>query len=177
MIDAKELAERIAHIQLLICDVDGVLTDGGIIIDAHGVETKRFDVKDGQGLKLLQRAGIQVALLTGRTSQVVSHRAEELHITEVIQGAKQKKEAYDVLKERTGYQDKEIAYIGDDVVDIPVLRRVGVAFAVQDAIDEVKAVSHYVASRPGGKGAVREIVQFILQTQKRWDAVMERYYT
>lgn len=174
--DANELAERIAKIRLLICDVDGVLTDGGIIIDACGIETKRFDVKDGHGLKLLQRAGIQVALLTGRTSQVVSHRAKELHITEVIQGAKQKKEAYNVLKERTGYQDEEIAYIGDDVVDIPVLRHVGVAFAVQDAVDEVKAVSHYVASLPGGKGAVREIVQLILQTQKLWDSVMERYY-
>ncbi len=177
MIDAKELAERITKIQFLICDVDGVLTDGGIVLDDNGVETKRFDVKDGHGLKLLQRAGIRVALLTGRTSQVVSLRAKELYITEVIQGAKHKKEAYHALQERTGYQDEEIAYVGDDVGDLPVLRRVGVAFTVQDAVDDVKAMVHYVASRPGGKGAVREIVQFILQTQERWDAVMERYYT
>ncbi len=170
------LAERIRKIKLLLSDVDGVLTDGGIIIDEHGVETKRFDVKDGHGLKLLQRAGIHVALLTGRTSQVVSYLANELHITDVIQGAKDKKKAYEALKAQTGYQDEEIAYVGDDVVDIPVLRRVGVAIAVKDAVDEVKAVVHYVTSCPGGKGAIREVAQLILQTQDHWDRVMEKYY-
>lgn len=174
--EVEDLAERICKIKLVICDVDGVLTDGGIIIDANGVETKRFDVKDEHGLKLLQRAGIHVALLTGRTSQVVSYRADELNITEVIQGAKNKINAYEALKERTGYQDEEIAYIGDDVVDIPVLRQVGVALAVQDAVDEVKAIAHYVTAQPGGKGAVREIVQLILKTQNLWARVMERYY-
>ncbi len=172
----KDLAERIGKIKLLICDVDGVLTDGGITLDANGVETKRFDVKDGHGLKLLQRVGIQVALLTGRTSQVVSYRAKELHITEVIQGAKNKKKAYHVLKERTGCQDEHIAYVGDDVVDIPVLRKVGVAIAVGDAVDEVKAIAHYVTSRTGGHGAIREIVQLILKTQNLWERVLERYY-
>lgn len=172
----RTLAERICKIKLLLSDVDGVLTDGGIIIDEKGVETKRFDVKDGHGLKLLQRAGIQVALLTGRTSPVVSHRANELQVTEVIQGAKDKKKAYEELKDRTGYQDEEIAYVGDDVVDIPVLRRVGVAIAVRDAVDEVKTIVHYVTSRPGGKGAIREVAQLILQTQDHWDRLMERYY-
>jgi 3-deoxy-D-manno-octulosonate 8-phosphate phosphatase (KDO 8-P phosphatase) len=172
----KDLAGRIGRIKLLICDVDGVLTDGGIIIDSNGVETKRFDVKDGHGLKLLQRAGIHVALLTGRESQVVSYRAEELGITEVIQGAKDKRKAYDVLKERTGFQDENIAYVGDDVVDIPVLRQVGVAIAVRDAVDEVKASAHYVTSCSGGKGAIREIVQLILKTQNLWERVLERYY-
>lgn len=172
----KPLTERMSRIKLFICDVDGVLTDGGIILDSNGVETKRFDVKDGHGLKLLQRAGIQVALLTGRESQIVSYRADELQITEVIQGAKNKAEAYETLKARTGCQDAEIAYVGDDVVDIPVLRQVGLALAVEDAVDEVRAIAHYISSLPGGKGAVREIVQLILKTQNLWEGVLERYY-
>jgi 3-deoxy-D-manno-octulosonate 8-phosphate phosphatase (KDO 8-P phosphatase) len=172
----KPLTERINRIKLFMCDVDGVLTDGGIILDSNGIETKRFDVKDGHGLKLLQRAGIEVALLTGRESRVVSYRAEELQIAEVIQGAKNKADAYESLKIRTGYQDEEIAYVGDDVVDIPVLRQVGLALAVQDAVDEVRAIAHYVSSLPGGKGAVREIIQLILKTQNLWEGVLERYY-
>jgi 3-deoxy-D-manno-octulosonate 8-phosphate phosphatase (KDO 8-P phosphatase) len=173
----SELIERIRQIKLLLSDVDGVLTDGGIIIDDHGLETKRFNVKDGHGIKLLQRAGIEVALLTGRTSKVVSHRAAELHITNIIQGAKDKKTAYRGLKEQTGYADEEIAYVGDDVVDIPILRQVGVAIAVEDAVDEVKAVADYVTSRPGGQGAIREVAECILKTQNHWDRLMERYRT
>jgi 3-deoxy-D-manno-octulosonate 8-phosphate phosphatase (KDO 8-P phosphatase) len=169
------LTERICKITLLLSDVDGVLTDGGIIIDDNGLETKRFNVKDGHGIKLLQRAGIQVALLTGRTSKVVSHRAAELNITVIIQGAKDKKAAYTALKEQTGYSDEEIAYVGDDVVDIPILKRVGVAIAVEDAVDEVKAVVDYVTSRPGGQGAIREVAELILRAQNHWNRLMERY--
>jgi 3-deoxy-D-manno-octulosonate 8-phosphate phosphatase (KDO 8-P phosphatase) len=170
------LTESIRKVKLLLCDVDGVLTDGGIILDDNGIETKRFDVKDGHGLTLLRQAGIQVALLTGRISQVVSRRADELNITEVIQGARDKKKAYQDLKNRTGFQNEEIAYVGDDVVDIPILQQVGVAIAVQDAVEEVKAVVHYVTSCPGGKGAIREVVELLLKTQNQWDNVLERYY-
>lgn len=171
-----ELTERIHKIMLLLADVDGVLTDGRIIIDGNGNETKQFDVKDEHGIKLLQRAGIHVGFLTGRMSEVVAFRAEELQIAHLIQGAKDKKKAYEVLKQQTGYSDDEIAYVGDDVVDIPILRRVGVAIAVQDAVDEVKSVVHYVTLRPGGRGAIREVAQLILKTQNHWDHLMERYY-
>ena len=171
------LTEQIRKIKLLLSDVDGVLTDGGIIIDDHGLETKRFNVKDGYGIKLLQRAGIEVALLTGRTSKVVSHRAAELDITNVVQGAKDKKAAYRTLREQTGYADEEIAYVGDDIVDIPILRRVGVAIAVEDAVDEVKAIADYVTSCSGGQGAIREVAEVILKTQSHWDRLMKRYRT
>lgn len=172
-----ELIERIRKIKLLLSDVDGVLTDGGIIIDDNGIETKRFNVKDGHGIKLLQRAGIEVALLTGRMSKVVSYRAAELNITNVVQGAKDKKTAYKALREQTGFADEEIAYVGDDIVDIPILRRVGVAIAVEDAVDEVKAVADYVTSCSGGQGAIREVAECILKTQDHWERLMERYRT
>jgi 3-deoxy-D-manno-octulosonate 8-phosphate phosphatase (KDO 8-P phosphatase) len=171
------LTEKIRKITLLLSDVDGVLTDGGIIIDDNGIETKRFNVKDEHGIKLLQRAGIEVVLLTGRTSKVVSHRAAELNITKIIQGAKDKKAAYTLLKEQTGYTDEEIIYVGDDVVDIPILKQVGVAIAVNDAVDEVKAIVDYVTSRPGGQGAIREVAELILKTQNHWTRLMERYQT
>jgi 3-deoxy-D-manno-octulosonate 8-phosphate phosphatase (KDO 8-P phosphatase) len=170
-----ELIERIRKIKLLLSDVDGVLTDGGIIIDDNGIEIKRFNVKDGHGIKLLQQAGIEVALLTGRMSKVVSHRATELNITNIIQGAKDKKAAYRTLREQTGYVDEEIAYVGDDIVDIPILRRVGVAIAVKDAVDEVKAVADYVTSCSGGQGAIREVAECILKMQNHWERLMERY--
>ncbi|MBD3309401.1 HAD-IIIA family hydrolase [candidate division KSB3 bacterium] len=168
-----------AHLQkikLLVCDVDGVLTAGGIIIDDQGRETKRFDVKDDHGLKLLQRAGLQVALLSGRSSDIVTHRAKELNISYTIQGAKDKRKAYATLKQECGYQDDEIAYVGDDVVDIPILTQVGVAIAVQDAVEEVKAVAQYITARPGGHGAIREVVHLILKAQNHWKRLMERYY-
>lgn len=171
----SDLSDRIGKIRVLLCDVDGVLTDGGIILDDHGIETKRFDVKDGHGIKMLQRAGIGVALLTGRISPVVAYRAAELNITDVIQGATDKKAAYNDLKVQIGRCDEEIAYIGDDVVDLPILRQVGVAIAVRDAVDEVKAIADYVTSRSGGSGAVREVAELILKTQQHWELLMERY--
>lgn len=172
-----DLIARICNIRWLLSDVDGVLTDGGIFLDNQGIETKRFDVKDGHGIKLLQRAGIQVALLTGRTSNVVVQRAHELKITEIFQGVNDKKLAYVTFKTRIGLTDQDIAYIGDDVVDIPILRQVGVAFAVHDAVDEVKAVADSVTSRPGGHGAVREVAELILKTQQHWETLMMRYQT
>jgi 3-deoxy-D-manno-octulosonate 8-phosphate phosphatase (KDO 8-P phosphatase) len=171
----RDFRERMCKIRMLLSDVDGVLTDGGIIIDDHGVETKRFDVKDGHGIKLLQRAGIQVALLTGRASHVVECRAAELDIHTVIQGAKDKKAAYATFKQQSGYADEQIVYIGDDVVDIPILTRVGVGVAVKDAADEVKAIVDYVTVCPGGYGAVREVSELILKTQNRWEQLMEKY--
>lgn len=172
-----EFVQQLQHIQLLICDVDGVLTDGKIWLDDRGVETKCFDTQDGLGIRLLQRGDIDVAVLTGRTSQVVARRAADLHIQSVIQGAGDKRSHYQHLKESYGYDDTDIAYVGDDLVDIPVLNCVGTAFAVPNAVAEVKAVAHYVTSVPGGQGAVREIAELILKAQNRWERLIQDLYS
>ncbi len=163
------------NIELLLLDVDGVMTDGGIIYDASGVETKRFNVRDGHGIKMLQRYGIQVGIITGRTSIVVDLRARELGIELVYQGALKKLESYEDVKARTGLDDTRIAYMGDDIIDVPVMRRVAFAASPQDGLDEVRAVAHYVASRCGGRGAVREVCDLILKGRGVWDEVVARY--
>ena len=167
--------EKLKNIRLLLLDVDGVMTDGGIIYDASGLETKRFNVKDGHGIKMLQRYGIEVGIITGRTSKVVDNRARELGINLVYQGALKKLESYDDVKAKTGLTDPEIAYMGDDVIDVPVLRRVGFSAAPLDALPEVKAVVDYVATRSGGQGAVREICDHILKARGVWGEIAARY--
>ena len=167
--------ERLRQIRLLLLDVDGVMTDGGIIYDANGVETKVFNVKDGHGIKMLQRAGIQVGIITGRTSRVVDNRAVELGIDLLYQGALKKLDAYEDVKEKTGCADSQIAYMGDDVIDVPVLRRVGFAAAPSDALDEARAAAHYVTVRAGGKGAVREVCDLLLKAGGHWQDVAVRY--
>jgi 3-deoxy-D-manno-octulosonate 8-phosphate phosphatase (KDO 8-P phosphatase) len=167
--------ERLKHIELLILDVDGVMTDGRIIYDANGVETKFFNVKDGHGIKMLQRAGIQIAIITGRTSLVVDLRARELAIDLVYQGALKKKESYLDLKHKTGFKDHQIAFMGDDVIDVPVLKLVGFSAAPADALPEVLSVVDYVARSNGGMGAVRELCDMILKGRGDWPSVAERY--
>jgi 3-deoxy-D-manno-octulosonate 8-phosphate phosphatase (KDO 8-P phosphatase) len=168
---------KIASLKLLLLDVDGVLTDGRIYIDNHGVESKAFDVKDGHGLKLLQRAGIQVGLITGRQSAVVSFRARELGIELLCQGIQKKLDTYTAILAGQGLQDEEVAYMGDDLVDLPVLRRVGFSATVQDACDEIKPYVHYISKLRGGRGAVRELCEYILKEGGHWDAVTARYQT
>ncbi|MDY6851645.1 MAG: HAD-IIIA family hydrolase [Thermodesulfobacteriota bacterium] len=167
---------RIAPIKLVIFDVDGVLTDGRIVINDKGVESKFFNVRDGHGLKLMQRAGLQAAFLTGRQSRVVDLRAAELGVKLVYQGVKNKIEVYEQILAEQSLTDTQIAFAGDDLVDLPVMRRVGLALAPIDAIDEVKAVAHYICGLEGGRGAAREMVEFILKSQGRWDKVTARYY-
>ncbi len=167
--------QRLKDIRLLLLDVDGVMTDGGIIYDAHGTETKIFNVKDGHGIKMLQRQGIQVGIITGRSSLVVDLRARELGIELVYQGSLKKLESYDDVKQRTGFSDSQIAYVGDDVIDVPVMRRVVFAAAPADALPEALAVAHYVTSRAGGRGAVREVCDLILKGRGLWSAVADRY--
>ncbi|KIH76569.1 3-deoxy-D-manno-octulosonate 8-phosphate phosphatase (KDO 8-P phosphatase) [Geoalkalibacter ferrihydriticus] len=168
---------RCRKIRLLLLDVDGVLTDGRIIYDNNGVESKAFDVKDGHGLKLVQRAGIKVGIITGRQSQVVAHRAAELGIEILRQGAKDKLPPYQEILAQLGLRDEEVAYVGDDVVDLPVLRRVGLAVTVRDAVDDLKPLVHYVTQRPGGRGAVREVCDLILKKSQRWESVAGRYFS
>ena len=168
-------SSRIDKIRLLMLDVDGVLTDGRIIIDDSGQESKNFDVKDGHGLKLIMRYGIDVVLLTGRTSKVVIHRANDLGIREVYQGIKNKIEFFHKFISEKGVKLEEVAYVGDDVVDIPILKRVGFSIAVKDAVDEVKKKVDYITEKPGGRGAVREICDLILRGQGKWEEVARRY--
>lgn len=164
------------RVRLLVLDVDGVLTDGRIIYDSEGRETKQFYVRDGSAVKWLIRAGVEVAWLSGRTSPVVEVRARELGVREVIQGAKQKLPALRRLLRRLGFSPQEVCYVGDDLPDIPVLRRVGVACAVADAPEEVKAVCQVVTRAPGGRGAVREVAERILRARGAWEELLGRYY-
>ena len=167
--------DRLADIRLLLLDVDGVMTDGGIIYDVNGVETKVFNVKDGHGIKMLQRHGIEVGIITGRSSPVVAIRAKELGIELVYQGILKKLDSYLDVKQRTGFLDSQIAYVGDDVIDVPVMRRVVFAAAPADALIEARSAAHYVTSCRGGRGAVREVCDLILKGRGLWDQVAARY--
>ncbi len=175
MSPVAEISAKIMPLKALIMDVDGVLTDGRVIIDSNGIESKQFDVRDGHGLKMLQRSGLTLAFLTGRRSPVVSKRAAELGIEIVFQRCHDKLAAYNQIKQRLKLEDCEIAYVGDDVIDIPVLRRVGFAATVADADPELKVHVDWQSTRPGGRGAVRELSRLIMQTQGTWDKAMARY--
>lgn len=170
------MRERLNKIRLLLLDVDGVMTDGRIIYSSDGLETKAFDVKDGHGLKLLQRAGFKLGIITGRQSDIVAGRAAELGIEIVHQGCKNKLEPYQSILEETGFSDEQVAYVGDDVIDLPVLNRVGFAATVRDAVDDIKPYVHYVTEKDGGKGAVREICDLLLKQTGRWAEVTDRYF-
>jgi 3-deoxy-D-manno-octulosonate 8-phosphate phosphatase (KDO 8-P phosphatase) len=169
------LLERARKTRLLIMDVDGVLTDGRIIQDSHGHELKVFDVKDGHGIVMAHRAKLRTALISGRESETITRRAEELGIELVFQKIWNKLEVYEKILVDTELTHDEVAYIGDDLIDIPLLRRVGLAVAVADAVDEVKAAVHLITQRPGGQGAVREVIELILRAQDHWDSLIERY--
>jgi 3-deoxy-D-manno-octulosonate 8-phosphate phosphatase (KDO 8-P phosphatase) len=169
------LLERARKTRLLIMDVDGVLTDGRIIQDGHGHELKVFDVKDGHGIVMAHRAKLRTALISGRESETITRRAEELGIELVFQKIWNKLEVYEKILVDTKLTHDKVAYIGDDLIDIPLLRRVGLAVAVADAVDEVKGAAHLITQRPGGQGAVREVIELILRAQGHWDSLIERY--
>ena len=169
------LQEKIKQVRVLILDVDGVLTDGQIIIDDAGRETKHFNVRDGHGLIMLMRYGVEVVLLTGRTSQVVSHRALDLGIKEIYQGVFNKLTVFEEILRKKNIVPAATAFVGDDVVDVPVLRRVGFSATVADASADLKNVVDYVTEQKGGRGAVREICEIILKAQGKWPEVAARY--
>jgi 3-deoxy-D-manno-octulosonate 8-phosphate phosphatase (KDO 8-P phosphatase) len=172
---APPLRERCERIDLLVLDVDGVLTDGRIIYGDSGVEVKAFHVRDGSGLKLWQLEGKRAAVITGRTSSVVEARAAELGIAPVIQGAADKLAGFRTLLQLVPAAPEAVCYVGDDLPDLPVMRRCGLAVAVADACPEVRAHAHYVTRAPGGRGAVREAVELILRCQGRWQKAVERF--
>lgn len=171
----KSLSAKAKKIKLVILDVDGVLTDGGIILDNRGNEHKRFHVRDGHGIKMLQREGCYVALVTGRSSKVVVQRAGELGITDVYQKCLNKLDAYNRLIKKYSLSDNEIAYIGDDIVDIPIMTKVGLPIAVSDADEEIKKYALMITNNGGGRGAVREVTDFILKAKGLWQVILDGY--
>jgi len=156
------LLEKAKAIQMLVLDVDGVLTDGSLYFDNEGNEMKAFSTRDGLGLRLLQSQGIELALITGRKSEIVARRAEQLGISHVYQGRNDKLQAFRELLNKTGIGEQSVCYAGDDWIDLPVLERVGLAVTVADADQVVRGRVHWITSRGGGKGAVREICNLIL---------------
>jgi len=163
------------NIQLLVLDVDGVLTDGGIIRDDAGQQLKRFHVRDGAGIVMWKRLGKDVAIITGKESEVVKHRAAELGIEHVMQNVGNKQEAYAQLLEELDLTDAQVAYVGDDLPDLPVMKKVACAIAVADAVEEVRAVAKYVTKYPGGYGAVRDAIEYLAKEMNLWQLVLERY--
>lgn len=162
------LADRCRSIELLVLDVDGVLTDGGVVYADDGVEIKRFHVRDGSGLKVWQRVGKRAAVITGRSSPTVAVRAAELGIDPVHQGVSDKLPVFRAIVEECGCRPEQAAYLGDDLPDLPALRSCGLALAVADACPEVRAAAHYVTRARGGNGAVREAIELILNCQGHW---------
>jgi 3-deoxy-D-manno-octulosonate 8-phosphate phosphatase (KDO 8-P phosphatase) len=169
------VAERAARVRLFVLDVDGVLTDGRLYFGPQGEAMKAFDVRDGHGIKLLREAGIDVAILTARRSDIVAARARELGIERLTQGAGDKLAGFDALAAAAGVPADACAYMGDDWPDLPVFRRVAFAATVADAAPEVQALAHWVATAPGGRGAVREAAHFVLRAQGRFDALLARH--
>ncbi|MBN2885682.1 MAG: 3-deoxy-manno-octulosonate-8-phosphatase KdsC [Chromatiaceae bacterium] len=163
----QAIRDRAAAIRLVIFDVDGVLTDGTLFLGDDGQEYKAFHSRDGHGMVMLRQSGIALAVITGRTSRVVSLRMEGLGVQHIYQGQREKLPAYEELKGRLALDDSQIAYVGDDVVDLPVMRRVGLAVAVADAHPQVLAEAHWRTSLPGGRGAARELCELILDAQGR----------
>ena len=170
-----KLDERCQKIEIILSDVDGVLTDGGIVYDNQGIETKQFFVRDGLGVRLWQRAGGKFGLITARGSHIVKVRAAELGIEIVRQGSDQKRAITEQVAGELGLPLQKICYIGDDLPDLAALEHVGLAVAVGDACAEVREAAHYVTTAPGGRGAVRETIELILKVQRRWDDIVQKY--
>jgi 3-deoxy-D-manno-octulosonate 8-phosphate phosphatase (KDO 8-P phosphatase) len=171
----RNLAAKAANVKLILLDVDGVLTDGAVVIDDDGAESKRFHIRDGIALVWAQRAGLKVGLLSARHSATTTHRAAQLGISLVHQGVASKAAAYDEILKDTAVTEAEVAYMGDDVVDLAVLGRAGLSAAPSDAVAEVRSCVDFVSSYRGGEGAVRELVEMILRVQGQWNAIVSGY--
>lgn len=175
MNEMAEVERRAARVKLLLMDCDGVLTDGRITLLENGDEQKSFHTRDGHGLVLFHRAGLKSGIISGRASSAVERRGRDLGITYVVQGALDKIKAFDELLAESQVSESEIAFVGDDVTDIPLMQRAAFAVAVADATEETRAAAHYVTHLPGGFGAVREVTELILKAQGRWTELMRRY--
>jgi len=169
------IPSKLKRIKLLLLDVDGVLTDGRITYASGNIETKSFNVKDGLGIRLLQSAGIEIGIVTGRTSEALLHRCADLGITMIYDGVKDKGELLPAILSASGCQAQEVAFVGDDLPDIPLLKKVGVGIAVADAHDLVKKTADMVTLQKGGHGAVREICEQILQSKNLWANIVKTW--
>ena len=170
-----ELLKRAAAIRLLVLDVDGVLTDGRLYFDNNGNETKAFNTRDGLGMKALQGSGIEVAVITGRESAIVSQRMQQLGIRHVYQGREDKLNAFNHLLDATGFNAEQVCFAGDDWLDLPILIRAGLAVTVADADEYVKQHVHWITRRKGGEGAVREICNLLLSAQGKDRAILDGF--
>ncbi|MCB1866370.1 MAG: 3-deoxy-manno-octulosonate-8-phosphatase KdsC [Chromatiales bacterium] len=171
----RDIIERARAIRMVIFDVDGVLTDGSLFLGDDGQEYKAFYSRDGHGMKMLQASGVSIGVITGRSSEVVRIRMQSLGVEHVYQGRLDKLPAYNELRERTGFADHEVAYVGDDVMDLPVMRVVGLAIAVGDAHPLVRTHAHWLAPSPGGRGAARDVCELIMEAQGTLDAALAHY--
>ncbi len=169
------MSRRAKAIKMLVLDVDGVMTDGRLFYGPGGQEFTVFHILDGHGIKMAIRSGLSLAIITGRESEAVAQRARELGILEIHQKAVDKLSVFQGLLARSGLEASQVACMGDDLLDLPLLRRAGLAISVPDAVDEVRAAAHYVTRRSGGQGAVREAIELLLKAQAHWPAVLERY--
>ena len=172
---AMNLEDRCQPIELILSDVDGVLTDGRIVLDNQGIETKRFHIRDGMGIRLWQKSGYHFGLITLRSSQVVKTRAAELSIEIIRQGTDDKLVALRQILDELGLAAAQVCYLGDDLPDLSVVRTVGLGVAVADACEELRHAADHVTGAPGGHGAVRETIEMILKAQRRWDDVIQTY--
>lgn len=170
-----DIQERAKKIRLLLLDVDGILTNGKIAYGNYGDELKNFDIYDGFGLALLSKTPIKVALLTAKKSKIIVKRAKDLNIRYVYQNATNKLDIYQNILKKVFIADEEICFMGDELIDIPVLKRVGLAVTVPKAPEEVRQCVHYITKKDGGEGAVREVVEVILRSQGLWDALVKMY--
>jgi 3-deoxy-D-manno-octulosonate 8-phosphate phosphatase (KDO 8-P phosphatase) len=170
---SEEVLAKVAKVKLLLLDVDGVLTDGKIVIDDQGKETKIFNVLDGFGIVIFRKCGYKVAIISARAAGAVNARAKDLNIDKVYQAAFPKMDSYVKLLAEMKLKDEDICFIGDDLPDLGVLKRVGFAVTVPNAVAEVKKIAHYITTNTGGAGAVREVIEIILKTQGRWDNIIE----
>lgn len=169
------VSDRAARLRLLLFDVDGVLTDATVIVHADGTESKAFSIRDGAALVWARRAGLTVGLLSGRKSGATARRAAELGIQLIVQGVASKLTGYEDVLRRTGLPDEAVGYMGDDLLDLPVMARVGLAAAPADAAAEVAERAHWVSQAPGGRGAARAFIELVLRAQDRWRAIVEEY--
>lgn len=171
----KDILDKAAKIKLLVFDVDGVLTDGRLIVGDDGQEYKSFFSKDGLGIKMLLKTGVEVAVITARTSKVVIHRMENLGIEHIYQGQQEKLPAFESILKELNISAEEAAYVGDDVIDLPVMLRAGLAITVQDAHPLAKQHAHWQTPQPGGQGAARDVCELIMQAQGTLEAQFEQY--
>jgi 3-deoxy-D-manno-octulosonate 8-phosphate phosphatase (KDO 8-P phosphatase) len=173
---SPELMARAKKVKLVLFDVDGVLTDGRLYLDNHGEEYKAFNSRDGHGLKMLQRNGVEVGIITGRTSEIVTHRTKELGIRHVRQGCADKFPVYEDMLRELKLGDEQVGFVGDDIVDLPIMLRAGLAVCPQDGHFLVKRHSHWVSPSDGGRGCARDVCELLMLANGSFGAEMQRYY-